>query len=95
MITGGRRGEMMVSHVYLEKVISALQYHILPLITVSLLPLQLGPPVVPHSSAALLRSGWHRHTGRPNRSQIHSPTKGGYLSKLLPLHVFQRQSATP
>ena len=58
-------------------------------------PLQLGPLVVPHSSAALLRSGWHRHTGRPSGGQVHPPAAGGHLSKLLPLHVFQRQSPTP
>lgn len=67
----------------------------IPLITVSVLPSQPGPLVVPHSSAALLRSRRRRHTGRTHGSQIHPSTKGGYLSKLLPLHVFQRQSSTP
>lgn len=68
---------------------------LLYIVLIVVIPLQLGPLVVPHSSAALLRTGRHRHTGRPDGSQIHSPAKGGYLSKLLPLHVFQRQSSTP
>ena len=67
----------------------------LSFIVVSLHVMQVGPLVVPHSSAALLCSGWHRHTGRAVGSQSHSSTQGDRLPELLPLHLFQRQGATP
>lgn len=58
-----------------------------------LLPLQAGPLVVPHCSAALFCSGWHRHPGRAPGSQGHSPEEWGHLPQLLPLHVLQRQGS--
>lgn len=48
---------------------------------------QVGPPVVPHGSAAFLCSGWLRHTRGAAGGQGYSAEKVGGLPQLVPLHL--------